>query len=190
MLNKKGFSLIETIVTVVVLTTALLLLYNSYSGILSGEKRRLYYDDVSSLYKTAYIKSFIEANTPLIKIKNEAFVDSYTVIVGPNYEGVCSDENACLTLTNLYNNFNINQIVLLHKDYFNCTDYNSGICNVSVSSLSTPMRNYIKTLNSYNYDYYLIVEYSDKYDKKDMSFKRCIPMIEDGCQTSYATLEI
>ena len=55
--NKKGFVLIETIVTVVVLTTSLLYLYNSYSSIIANENTRLYYDDVAYIYKANYIRT-------------------------------------------------------------------------------------------------------------------------------------
>ena len=57
-MNKKGFVIIETIVTVVVLTTSLLYLYNSYSTIINREEARLNYDDLSYVYRTNYIRNF------------------------------------------------------------------------------------------------------------------------------------
>ena len=45
--KNRGFIIIETIITVVVLSTSLLYLYSSYSSIINREETRLYYDDVA-----------------------------------------------------------------------------------------------------------------------------------------------
>ena len=49
-MNKKGFAFIETIITIVILSSALLYLYSSYSAIISEEETRLHYDDVAYIY--------------------------------------------------------------------------------------------------------------------------------------------
>ncbi|MEG0977451.1 MAG: hypothetical protein RSF02_02735, partial [Bacilli bacterium] len=62
-MNKKGFIFIETVVTVVVLSTSLLLLYSSYSNTIYKEKDKIYYDDLSYIYRTNYIKNFLTQNS-------------------------------------------------------------------------------------------------------------------------------
>lgn len=51
-MKNRGFALVETIVVVVVLVTALLILYTSYGKILQVEKTRVYYDDMACIYRT------------------------------------------------------------------------------------------------------------------------------------------
>ena len=46
-MKKNGFASIETIITIVILASSLLYLYNSYSVILSEEEIRLTYDDAA-----------------------------------------------------------------------------------------------------------------------------------------------
>ena len=72
-MGKKGFAFIETIITVVLLSTSLLYLYNSYSSIISGEETRLYYDDPAYIYKTNYVRKFLEENTDIENVKRYAF---------------------------------------------------------------------------------------------------------------------
>ena len=55
-MNNKGFMFVETIVTTTILLVALVTIYVSYSAFIIGEKRRLYYDDMSYVYKTFTLK--------------------------------------------------------------------------------------------------------------------------------------
>lgn len=59
-MNKKGFVFIETILTIVVLTTTLVILYTNYSRAVIAERRRLYYDDISYVYKTSVIRDILD----------------------------------------------------------------------------------------------------------------------------------
>ena len=65
-MKKNGFVFVETIVAIVVLTSSLLLLYSSFSKILQSEKTRVYYDDISYIYRSWYIKSKINELTFII----------------------------------------------------------------------------------------------------------------------------
>ncbi len=69
MVNKKGFVFIETILTIVILTTTLVVLYGSYSETLRAEKRRLYYDDISYIYKTMAIRDVFNKSVNSSKFK-------------------------------------------------------------------------------------------------------------------------
>ena len=77
-LKNKGFVFIETIVTVLVLSTSLLYLYNSYNNIIDKEETRVYYDDVAYIYKTNYIKKFLEESLKIDEEINGA--DKYKII--------------------------------------------------------------------------------------------------------------
>ena len=58
MKNNKGFVFIETIITIVILTAALLYIYSNFTNILIKEKTRVHYDDVAYIYRTHFIKEY------------------------------------------------------------------------------------------------------------------------------------
>lgn len=60
MKNKNGFVFIETMVTVVILVTALLSLYTLFTNVLVREKRRIYYDDPIYTYRANYLSIIFE----------------------------------------------------------------------------------------------------------------------------------
>ncbi len=59
-MNKNGFVFVETIVVITILTSALLLLFSSFSNILKKEKERMNYDDVAYIYRTHYLKNTLD----------------------------------------------------------------------------------------------------------------------------------
>lgn len=195
-MKKNGFAFIETIIIVVVLSTSLLYLYNSYSSIISGEETRLYYDDAAYIYKTNYIRRFLEENTDIESIKKYAFNNLYTVTVGTGFTSMFTDkqiEDGMITsLENLGNNFNVNQMIMIKSnliDECNWTNSDSATCKSSIDNLSYNLKNYLKTLNDTSYDYYLVVEYSEKNDA-DGQIIKCTPGIDTSCISYYASLGI
>ena len=50
------------------------------------------------------------------------------------------------------------------------------------------MNNYIKTLNELDYNYYLIVEYSEHLSNGKVS--KCVPGTDRGCDLYYVSLGI
>lgn len=55
MKNKKGFAIIETLITTVVLATALISLYVLFNNMMIKEKRRVYYDDPMYVVRANYL---------------------------------------------------------------------------------------------------------------------------------------
>lgn len=53
--NTNGFVFVETMVTIVILATALLSLYTLFNSVLVREKRRIYYDDPIYIYRANYL---------------------------------------------------------------------------------------------------------------------------------------
>ena len=51
-MNKKGFVFMETIITIVILSSSLLLIYSSFKNLIVKQKSRIYYDDVVYTYRT------------------------------------------------------------------------------------------------------------------------------------------
>lgn len=190
--NSRGFVLIETIITVVVLSTSLLYLYSSYSNIIDREETRLYYDDIAYIYRTNYVKRFLNNYSNINNI-TDYFKDTYILTIGPSFDNMFTEEqlanNMLSSMENMFNSFNINQIVLLDANMLNdCngSDSDSVKCNSSTKSLSYSLNNYINSLNSTEYNYYLVVEYAETL--KDTKITKCIPGNNNSCNLYYVAL--
>lgn len=193
--KNKGFVFIETIITVVVLSTSLLYLYSSYSNIITREETRLYYDDPAYIYRTNYVRKFLEQYTNLEEIKSYAFNNSYVITIGTGFDNMFTSEqianNMASSMENMINNFRINQMLIVDSymlDECLGTNDDSTKCKVSTSNLSYNLNNYIKTLNELDYNYYLIVEYSEHLSNGKVS--KCVPGTDRGCDLYYVSLGI
>lgn len=85
---KKGFILIETIIVSTVLTVSLILVYMTFSNVLSNEKRRVTFNDTGYLYKTYFVEDFINSLEIDTYIKHY-FVDDNSAIIR---QFSCSDD--------------------------------------------------------------------------------------------------
>ena len=192
-LKNKGFVFIETIVTVLVLSTSLLYLYNSYNNIIDKEETRVYYDDVAYIYKTNYIKRFLEENANIEYVKSEAFKKSYVTSIGNAFDNFFNEaqlaENMNNTLENILNNFKVNQMFLVKRNYIDECDGSetSGKCYFNATDNAYNLTNYIKSINDTKHDYYLVVEYSEKVDS-DGKITKCTPRVDTNCRNYFVSL--
>lgn len=193
--KNKGFVFIETIITVVVLSTSLLYLYSSYSNIITREETRLYYDDPAYIYRTNYVRKFLEQYTNLEDIKGYAFKNSYIITIGTGFDNMFTTEqianNMSSSMENMVNNFNVNQMLIVDANMLDeCLGDSSDAnkCKVSTNNLSYSLNNYLKTLNEIDYSYYLVVEYSEHL--KDGKVTKCIPGTDKSCNLYYVSLGI
>lgn len=192
-MKNKGFVFIETIVTVLVLSTSLLYLYNSYNNIIDKEETRVYYDDVAYIYKTNYIKRFLEENANIEYVKSEAFKKSYVTSIGNAFDNFFNEaqlaENMNNTLENILNNFRVNQMFLVKRNYIDECDGSetSGKCYFNATDNAYNLTNYIKSINDTKHDYYLVVEYSEKVDS-DGKITKCTPRVDTNCRNYFVSL--
>ncbi len=61
--KKKGFVLVETLIVTSVLVVALMIVYQNYNSTVSMEKTKFRYDDIADIYKTFYLKDYLEHAT-------------------------------------------------------------------------------------------------------------------------------
>ena len=115
MKKKNGFAFIETIVTIVILSAALIYLYSSYSAIITEEERRVYYDDTAFIYYTNYVRKFLEEYADLNTIKSNAFKETYLTTIGAEYEGLFESNKSMMkeSLEKIVQSFKINQIIAM-----------------------------------------------------------------------------
>lgn len=192
-MKNKGFVFIETIVTVLVLSTSLLYLYNSYNNIIDKEETRVYYDDVAYIYKTNYIKRFLEENANIEYVKNEAFKKSYVTSIGNAFDNFFNEaqlaENMNNSLENILNNFRVNQMFLVKRNYIDECDGSetSDECYFNATDNAYNLTNYIKSINDTKHDYYLVVEYSEKVDS-DGKITKCTPRVDTNCRNYFVSL--
>lgn len=192
-LKNKGFVFIETIVTVLVLSTSLLYLYNSYNNIIDKEETRVYYDDVAYIYKTNYIKRFLEENANIEYVKSEAFKKSYVTSIGNAFDNFFNEaqlaENMNNSLENILNNFRVNQMFLVKRNYIDECDGSetSDECYFNATDNAYNLTNYIKSINDTKHDYYLVVEYSEKVDS-DGKITKCTPRVDTNCRNYFVSL--
>lgn len=196
-MKKNGFAFIETIITIVILASSLLYLYNSYSVILSEEEIRLTYDDAAYIYYTNYVRSFLEENTDLNTIKNTAFTNSYIVTIGSDYETLFnqnvdepnSSDNIKESLGTIINGYKINQMLLIKTEMFDeCFSNEDAKCKNSLENLGYNLKEYVNTLNDTSYDFVLVVEYTNKIN--EFNFTKCLPGQDEMCRSFYASLGI
>lgn len=192
-MKNKGFVFIETIVTVLVLSTSLLYLYNSYNNIIDKEETRVYYDDVAYIYKTNYIKRFLEENANIEYVKSEAFKKSYVTSIGNAFDNFFNEaqlaENMNNSLENILNNFRVNQMFLVKRNYIDECDGSetSDECYFNATDNAYNLTNYIKSINDTKHDYYLVVEYSEKVDS-DGKITKCTPRVDTNCRNYFVSL--
>lgn len=192
-MKNKGFVFIETIVTVLVLSTSLLYLYNSYNNIIDKEETRVYYDDVAYIYKTNYIKRFLEENANIEYVKSEAFKESYVTSIGNAFDNFFNEaqleENMNNSLENILNNFRVNQMFLVKRNYIDECDGSetSDECYFNATDNAYNLTNYIKSINDTKHDYYLVVEYSEKVDDTG-KITKCTPRVDTNCRNYFVSL--
>lgn len=194
--SKKGFVFIETLLTVVVLMTSLLLIYSSYSSTIADERERLYKDDISFMYRTKDIKNFLIKNSNITTptFINLNFYDNameptklihYIVPLGSGLDTLfrnVSNPNVASPETvfgDLISNYNVHQLAVVKKDYIeNCTSENKDDDKCK-SNLPIKMKKYIDSLNDTDYDYYLVAMYAER-QNKDGQKVNCIPYIDNN----------
>lgn len=187
-MNKKGFVFIETIIVITVLITALLLIYAGFVNVLNNEKVHAYYDDPVYLYRSIYLKNFLEQNNTHVLFNG---VDENAIIrFNCNYEGLIEDYGDLTLNTNafcetLLSAINVDNLYLTQyniNDYKNCPNFYSGNSSITPSEMCLKLENlmdyptydYFRTLRSYSSDNKLITGY-----RMILVYKNLLSDVED-----------
>ena len=197
MKNKKGFAFVETIIIVVVLCSALLLLYSTYSAIVSDEKTRIYYDDPAFIYYTNHVKKFLEEYANLDNVKSNYFNNTYIVTIGTGFDelfyNTSYETSGSSSLETIAKNFKINRIILIKSEMYNkCFNGNEAYCENSLNNLSYNMQKYVNSLSDTSSNYILAIEYSFKLSDDNASgvkeVVKCTPLLDRKCKSFYASV--
>ena len=142
-MTKKGFVFIETIIVIVLLSVGIASMYSLMSNITTDIKMRKYFDNISDLYKTNIIRNNTNKN-----------------LTGSTYLEITKDN--CTS----YMNSNCNSLLTdleVERVVINFTNLDN-IIN-SDTTLPNSLNEYLKTINSYKTNKYIIVNY--KYNNKN-----------------------
>lgn len=133
---KRGFALLETLIVITFLIVSLLLLYGTFSNMLSNSKKNILYDNASNIYKAYYVKEYLSLGL----LQNIETNDIKEI--------TCNEINisGCDTLLNEL------EITKLYIANINLKDYDK-------EKYTSNLNNYLDTLsNKSNNKYRLILE--------------------------------
>lgn len=157
-MHKNGFMFLESLIVIVTLTTSLLLLYNTFKRIMDNEKRKKNYDEISYIYRSAYLKNnFFAYNKEILEEIND-------------YQEIKLDSSYLNNsyLKKLFTDFEVQDLLILKKDHLK--DLKECL-NKQCLSLSSSFNTYIKTLNiNIETDYVLLIEYQTCQNDKCQSY--------------------
>lgn len=137
---KKGFALLETLIVITFLVVSLLLLYGTFSNMLSNSKKNILYDNASNIYKAYYVKEYLSLGL----LQNIETNDIKEI--------TCNEINisGCDTLLNEL------EITKLYIANINLKDYDK-------EKYTSNLNNYLDTLsNKSNNKYRLILEFNNE----------------------------
>lgn len=176
MKRRNGFVFIETIIVITILVTALLLIYASFTSVLTSEKERIKYDDIAYIYRTMYLTQFLEENNVQIlydevdKNNFTSFDCGYSGLIesGENGDSVrdfCEGLKTSLEVSHLYmTRYDITPYKRCKSD-----KSNAGLCGDLVD-VEEDMLSYIHSLRIFGDDfngYRIIASYQGKSDESN-----------------------
>lgn len=203
MKQKNGFIFIETMIVIVVLLASLLLIYSSYMGLVSNNRRMARYDDPEFIYKTYSVGKFLldlkdENGSSIIsnKIKEQNNIikqiesgnkdnsKSPIVYISINdndlfYDTSSVDNNSGNEtrkdfFSTLYNSLNIQTIILLNKKQI--TSSEEGV-KINESEISSDLYKYLMSIDvsdDKEDQTYLIVMYAEKVNGSSCDVNRLL----------------
>lgn len=142
-MTKKGFVFIETIIVIVLLSVGIASMYSLMTNITTDIKSRKYFDNISDLYKTNIIRDNVSKN-----------------LTGTTYLEITKDNCSSYmtsTCTSLLTDLEVERVVINFTNLDNIIN--------SDTTLPNSMNEYLKTINTYKTNKYIIVNY--KYNNKN-----------------------
>ncbi len=161
MKNKKGFIFIETIITVVFMSFSLLVLYQIFNTTMINERRRIYYDDVVYVYRTYYLKEFLNSTDIASgRILNSLTNDNYITPIPTTREDVFNyNDDLKSFYEELFGVLKINKVSISKFNFNDIKDCTVYTINQIPDPKCEPLASYSKD----EIDYLKILSSSDNY---------------------------
>lgn len=133
---KKGFALLETIVVITFLSVSMLILYNTFAGMVENSKKNILYDDASNIYRVFFLKYYLN-------------VDDLSNLSNISIKEITCDDFSLTSCKSLINEMNINKMYIVN---YNIKDFHNNF--------SSNLNNYLSSLsNKENFKYRFVVEF-------------------------------
>lgn len=194
MKNKKGFAIIETLITTVVLATALISLYVLFNNMMVKEKRRVYYDDPIFIVRSNYIfdaffQILRDKSTPSSNPEYSLNFGDYLVYGTP---GDAKEEKVYLTSFNctsqifddktgcneFFKAMSLKNIYISQFDtsYINICEHSNEYKCIGYNLLDNQAKRYLKTLPYVPgaEGFYIIFDYNDSGNGEYCKTKDCM----------------
>lgn len=175
-MNKKGFVLIETVVVISVISITLVMLFSSYSYILTKSKERVLFDTTETIYKTYYLKKEIDNLKPIGEVADsiDYFIDTHKVENGSicksmgkynSYE--CDLTKSDSELTSFRYSFEIEKFYVLNpKEVLKSIESEEWLNLFDATTID-----YIKELGPSNDKRLIVVKYKKTYGRTDGTYE-------------------
>lgn len=171
MKKKNGFVFVETMIVVVVLVSILLIIYSSYTSLISMERRQARYDDPAFIYKTKIVADFLLSVTDIAGEK--VIYNRLKEVVSSDAEQfifIQSDDRDMFYVTDenpenirqnffmrMYNDLNIQTILLINKNELDKIGKNNSFTDDFYEYLKT-----IDTSEDGKNQFYIAIVYAEK----------------------------
>lgn len=178
-LNKKGFAMVETLITAVSVIAILSVLYNLVLPLIGNYKANEKYEDLDTKYVAFYIKEMIETDTSNPNLANATFSKTcnYNCIPFRTSTYKCETDSNGVCITNSDGTFNyekVENIFTTDEHYSNRND----LCNKLDSTKDTKNNQYFcnQYINGAKITNMYLIDYNTtkfkNYIKNNTSYKR------------------
>lgn len=156
--NKKGFMFVETIITMTVLTTILLLLYTSFTSLLNKERTITSYNKKGHVYALNSVKEYLLSCAYDFNLGGNISIHLTSEYIAA--KSLCNKDE----IIDIFNLYNIIQLNINSPENHNCEN-----CSVDMQNFvkSIPAKNISNTVNIFgkfsdpetNVYYYAFIRY-------------------------------
>lgn len=150
--NKKGFMLVEVIVTSTVVLTGMILLFSSFNSLFSKYKVREQYHDIDAFFATKEMVDYLFKNNLNNIIQEQLSIKESTFLIENNNcpTSIFSNPSFCTSIKNLYH---IKNMILTTYDKSNLESLKTGIDvsgkNTGIQVKNETFKDYIDYVNNY-----------------------------------------
>ena len=150
--NKKGFMLVEVIVTSTVVLTGMILLFSSFNSLFSKYKAREQYHDIDAFFATKEMIDYLFKNNLNNIIQEQLSIKESTFLIENNncQTSIFSNPSFCTSIKNLYH---IKNMILTTYDKSNLESLKTGIDvsgkNTGIQVKNETFKDYIDYVNNY-----------------------------------------
>lgn len=201
MKKKNGFVFVETMIVVVVLVSILLIIYSSYTSLISMERRLARYDDPVFVYRTKMITNFLislkdDDGNSIIGNKIEQLKKEFNKDESGKFINISTEDQDLFSTNSINENYrrkeffskvyyssNIESIIIFTEDSFN---------EIKAENVSSDFYRYLKSIEKVEDGIYIAIMYAETVNGSACDINNLYnnDNKENSCTYYYSSLEI